>query len=280
VTIGVRLGISSYTYAWAVGVPGAPPERPLGAEDLVERAAQLGADVLQIADNLPLQAWPARDVSALAAAARDVGLALELGTRGTAPVHVRRYLELAGALGSDVLRIVVDAPSDEPAPEEVVRRLAPLRDDFLSAGVTLAVENHDRFTTSQLRWIITTLGADWTGICLDTVNSFGALEGPGVVIAALAPLAVNLHVKDFVITRAWHAMGFTVEGCPAGRGRLDIPALLATIGEHRSDLTAVLELWTPPESRLADTIATEDAWARESVAFLRDALGGADHRAP
>lgn len=270
----MRLGVSSYTYAWAVGVPGAPPDRPLTAEGLIERAEHLGADVVQIADNLPLQAWSARDVRGLAASADGAGIALELGTRGTAPDHVRRYLGLANAVGSDLLRVVIDAPPDEPAPDEVVRRLAPLREEFLATGVTLAIENHDRFTTRQLRGMIDALGSDWAGICLDTVNSFGALEGPEVVIAALAPLAVNLHVKDFVVTRAWHAMGFAVEGCPAGRGRLDIPALLRTVGGARGDLTAVLELWTPPESRLADTIVKEDAWARESVAFLRAALAG------
>ena len=63
------------------------------------------------------------------------------------------------------------------------------------------------------------------GVCLDTVNSFGALEGPAVVVEALAPLAVNLHVKDFVVTRHSSQMGFTVEGRPAGQGSLDVPWL-------------------------------------------------------
>jgi len=276
----VRLGISSYTYAWAVGVPGAPPERPLGANELIERAANLGADVLQIADNLPLQTWSAREIRGLTIRARDAGVKLELGTRGTAPAHVRRYLELAHAVGSGLVRVVIDAPCDEPTPEEVVRRLAPLRDDFLTAGVTLAIENHDRFTTAELRWMIASLGSDWAGICLDTVNSLGALEGPDVVIATLAPLAVNLHVKDFIISRAWHAMGFTVEGRPAGQGRLNIHALLATVAGAGRDLTAVVELWTPPEPRLADTIAKEAAWARESMAFLRAESGPSVSRPP
>ena len=49
-----RLGISSYTFAWAIGVPGHPTPSPLSAFDLLERAAEYGVGVLQIADNLPL----------------------------------------------------------------------------------------------------------------------------------------------------------------------------------------------------------------------------------
>lgn len=268
----MKLGVSTYTFAWAVGVPGATPEHPLGVEELIERAAQLGAEVLQIADNLPLQSRSIRDMQRLAGHAQAVGVEIELGTRGTDLGHLRRYLELAAAGSSRLIRLVIDAPPDHPTPEEVVRRLAPLREEFVQANVTLAIENHDRISTMQLRWVITTLGEDWTGICLDTVNSFGALESPETVIEALAPLTVNLHVKDFVIKRAWHAMGFTIEGCPAGQGSLNIPALLSAVCSHHHGLTAVLELWTPPEARLEDTLAKERAWADSSAAFLRHAL--------
>jgi len=31
--------------------------------------------------------------------------------------------------------------------------------------------------------------------------------------------AFSLHVKDFAVSRAWHRMGFLVEGRPAGKGQ-------------------------------------------------------------
>ncbi len=109
----------------------------------------------------------------------------------------------------------------------------------------------------------------WVGICLDTVNSFGALEGPQVVVDTLGPLTVNLHVKDFTIFRASHMMGFTVEGRPAGQGKLDIPWLLGELKRHGRECNAILELWTPPESSLDETIRKEQQWAEESVTYLR-----------
>ena len=49
---------------------------------------------------------------------------------------------------------------------------------FEEAGVVLAIENHDKFSTDELVYMVEELGPSWVGICLDTVNSFGALEGP------------------------------------------------------------------------------------------------------
>ena len=55
----MQLGISSYTFSWAVGIPGYPqPLQPLTALALLDRASELGVGVVQIADNLPLDALP------------------------------------------------------------------------------------------------------------------------------------------------------------------------------------------------------------------------------
>ena len=104
-------------------------------------------------------------------------LAIELGTRGLAPQNLRANLRLAVRLGSPFLRLVLDSHGDEPGAEEAVSRLKPFMPEFADAGVKLALENHDRFPVRTLAWMVEQLGADQTGICLDTVNSFGALEG-------------------------------------------------------------------------------------------------------
>ena len=43
----MRAGLSSYTYTWAVGVPGYSPHRPLTLVQLLERAASLSVSVVQ-----------------------------------------------------------------------------------------------------------------------------------------------------------------------------------------------------------------------------------------
>jgi sugar phosphate isomerase/epimerase len=137
----------------------------------------------------------------------------------------------------------------------------------------LAIENHDRLTCAQFNEIIDRLGGDWVGICLDTVNSLGAVEAPNTVIPALAPRAINVHMKDFEIVRSNGQMGFTVQGTALGQGRLDVQGVIAAVGGSRRDITSVIELWTPRQSSYEETVALEKSWAAQSVKFLRASLG-------
>jgi 3-oxoisoapionate decarboxylase len=268
----MRLGISSYTYTWAVGVPGHPPERPLDALDLLRRAAGLGVGVVQIADNLPLHTLPAHEVNALRQTADELGIAIEVGTRGIACAHLLAYLDLAVRLASPILRVVVDTTTHHPPVAEVITSLRALMPAFAGSGTCLAVENHDRFRCAELAHIMEEVDSPHLGICLDTVNSFGALEGPAVTVATLGRWVVNLHVKDFQVQRLGHNMGFLLTGCPAGQGMLDVPWLLHSLRELGRTPNAILELWAPPDLDLKDTIAKEARWARESVAYLRSLI--------
>jgi sugar phosphate isomerase/epimerase len=270
----MRLGISSYTYTWAIGVPGHPPERPMRAADLLERAAALGADVVQVCDNLPLHRLAPEELADFEQQAAKLAISVEVGTRGIAHAHLRTYLQLAERFRSPILRVVIDTAGHHPDEGEVVGMLRDIVPEFERAGVCLAIENHDRFKAKTLAGIVERIGSPSMGICLDTVNSFGALEGPDVVLAALGRLVVNLHVKDFDVFRASHMMGFTVEGRPAGQGRLNVPWLIQELSGYGRDVNAILELWTPPEAALAATIAKEDAWASASVAYLRRLIPG------
>ena len=264
----MKLGISSWSFPWAIGVPGYPPEQPLTAFGLLDRAADLGVHVVQIADNLPLAALTPSTLERLAHHAADREICIEVGTRGIGPDNLRTYLRLAQQFGSPLLRVVIDTADHHPSPEEVVTSLGRLMPEFEQAAVCLAVENHDRFKARTLAGILERIGSRTVGVCLDTVNSFGALEGPEAVVAALAPWVVNLHVKDFTVVRARGNLGFIVEGRPAGQGMLDVPWLLARMPQG-CQVNAILEQWPPPEPELADTIVKESRWVEQSVQYLR-----------
>ena len=263
----MKLGLSSYTFGWAVGIPNHSPPHPLDEEGLLDRAREHGIKLLQIGDNLPLHTFDKPRLDRLAARAKRENVQLEIGARRLDPQRVATYAAIARHLDATLLRFVIDDSDYHPTPREataVLREAAPLLD-----GLTLGIENHDRFPAATLRALIEAAGSERIGVCLDTANSFGAGEGLAAVTSVLAPIAVNLHIKDFQIERVPSLMGFTVTGRSAGRGMLDIPALLEQVAAFRRCDTAVLELWTPPEPALADTIAKEAAWAAESLDFLR-----------
>jgi sugar phosphate isomerase/epimerase len=267
----MRLGISSYTYGWAMGTEGDRPADAPTALDLVDRAAGFGVRVLQLCDNLPEQTWRHDAVENLAAKARAAGVALEVGTRGTDPAHLRRFIDIAMRLGSPILRLVIDTPTDRPPDREVTRRIGTIGRDLEAAQVTLAIENHDRFPAAELGGMVFLLRECGipVGVCLDTANSFGAGEGYRVVLSELRDWVVNLHLKDFAVTRLPHMQGFTIEGRPAGSGMLDIPWVLDRLKGNGRDPSVILELWTPPAADREATIRKEAAWARQSVEAVR-----------
>ncbi|HZA03657.1 MAG TPA: TIM barrel protein [Propionibacteriaceae bacterium] len=261
------VGLSSYTFPWAVGVRGWPPARPLQPLELLHRAVELGVGVVQFADNLPLDELDEPELSSVEAFAGEHGIQIELGTRGVGE-QLTRCADLAVRLGSPFVRVVIDKGDDEPTIPEAIARLSGYEDAYRARGLRLAIENHDRFTSRQLLDIVDALG-DWAAICLDTVNSLGALEPPEQVLAALGPRAINVHLKDFTIQRHRHALGFEVIGTPLGQGRLDLPRLLRSLEAWGRVQTAILELWTPLEESLDSTIAKERSWAIASLSHLR-----------
>ena len=263
------LGLGTYAYAWAIGVPGYPVAEPMDALTFLRRAASLGLHLVQIGDNLPLDQLSPAAFGRLLEEATRLQIRIEVGTRGIAPDHLRRYLNIAKRCGSPLLRVVVDTSDHHPNTVEIVETLRVLLPELEQAGVTLAIENHDRFQAATLVRILHELASNYVGICLDTVNSFGSLEGPDVVIETLGPYVTNLHIKDFVIARAAHNMGFQLYGTPAGRGMLNIPRLLDRLAHCDRKFNAILELWPSPEPTMAATLAKEDAWVQESIDALR-----------
>ncbi len=91
----MKLGISSYAYAWAIGVPGWEPPVPMTAFDVLAKAAKRSIQVVQIADNLALDRLPEATLEALKAQADAEGMQVEVGTRGIAPRHLQAYLAIA-----------------------------------------------------------------------------------------------------------------------------------------------------------------------------------------
>ncbi|MDQ2901762.1 MAG: sugar phosphate isomerase/epimerase [Acidobacteriota bacterium] len=254
----MRIGIGSWTYPWSIGVPGYPqPDLPLAASGLIGRARELGVGVVQIADNLPLRLGDLEGLSI-------EGIEIEVGTRGTEEANLLEYLEIARVLGARLLRTMIDTNLNTAKAQ--IRKVLPA---FERAGVAIAIENYERHATRDLAAFVLGYGSPFLGVCLDTVNSLGALETPEQAVERLAPHVLSLHVKDFDIERVPSKMGFHVVGRPAGSGRLDVPWILSRLTERGRSPNLIVELWTPWAETLDRTIAIERDWARRSVEYLK-----------
>ncbi len=265
----MRLGISSWTYPWAIGVSGfPPPSRPMRIADLLERASALKVDVVQIADNLPLHTLDSAELGDARDQAADLGVAIEIGTRGVEPAHLLRYLSLAAQFDAVLLRTLTASAESQPSLEQAEKWIREVLPKFEDQGITLGLENYETYSCRELAALVRRLDSRRVGVCLDTVNSLGALETPDRVVETLAPLTVNLHIKDFIIDRVPEKMGFVVSGASAGSGRLDIPWLLGQMPSGKN-VTAILEQWPPLKDSIEATVAMEQEWAERGVQYLR-----------
>jgi len=268
----MRLGLSSYTYTWSVGVPGSLPEEPMGVCELLEKAETKGIDLVQIADNLPLEKLSYEDLDLLCDYSMAKNIRLEMGGKGLTPEHTMECLNISERINSPILRMVIDNEGFKPSIPEIKLIIRDLLPEFGKKRIKLAIENHDRLKAREFEDIIQSVGSEWVGICLDSVNSMGAGEGFETVSDILMPYTINLHIKDFTIRRVSHKMGIIIEGAPAGSGMLNIPDLLIRASKTGLCQSAILELWTPPEEEIEATIKKENKWADESIEYLKSVI--------
>ena len=73
------IGLSTYAFFWQISER-AP--NPFDLHDLLSHTRELGAEVFQICDYAPLHAYSERQLEDLRKSAKDLGIALELGTKG------------------------------------------------------------------------------------------------------------------------------------------------------------------------------------------------------
>jgi sugar phosphate isomerase/epimerase len=273
----MKLGISTWSVPWSIGVRGYPqPALPLDAVNLLQKAIQVGVSVVQIADNLPLDQLAHSELDRLRDMAFSHGLALEVGTRGADPDHLRRYTALARRLNARVLRTVLAGSmcgqEEMRAAEDGIRQVLG---DLERRQVTLALENNEAFSAAEFASLIMRIASPLVGICLDTANSLGRPELLETVVEHLAPHTVMLHAKDYDIRRVGTRMGFSVVGRPAGEGRVDFDHLLAVLRDRKRDnISVIVEHWPPFKRDISTTVNIEEEWLDKSVQFLRSKVQG------
>jgi 3-oxoisoapionate decarboxylase len=261
------LGISSFTYGWAVGMN---PDNPKLSEfELLKRAEAYDLKCLQVGDNLPLHRLTESKLQELKIRIEENHTRLEVGARKLTEHHLQRYLEICKFLKAPLLRFVVDSEDYQPSRHTIISIVENIVPELKENGITLGIENHDRFKARELAGIMDAVGDDSVGICLDSVNSIGAGEGLEWVTELLAPYTVNLHIKDFRIQRFQHKMGFIVTGAPAGTGMLDVSKIINKLSSFGRCQSAILEQWATPEATADLTIEKENRWADQGIKYLK-----------
>jgi len=260
------IGLSTYAYFWQHS---SLAEHPLTLADMLQLTRDEGVGVFQICDYAPLLGYTAAELRDLRVLADDLGIRLELGTRGVLSDHLARFLGLAETLGATMVRSMINTAEHQPSLAEAESLLRVALPAFEAAGVTVALETYEQVQSRDLVSLIESVGSANLGICLDPANSVAALESPREVIDRCAPYVANIHVKDFAFTRRGGWVGFTLEGAPLGTGLLDYDYLLEAVAPDERGINQIIEHWLPLGETIEDTIALENTWNTSNLQYLR-----------
>lgn len=260
------IGLGSYAFFWQHSDR---VEQPLGLIDVFERTRELDVDLFQICDWAPLLTLSDAELRDAATAARRLGVAIELGTKGVAPEHLRAFLGLAETFDAALVRSMVYAPGFRPSLDEAAGMLDEVLPEFEAAGVTLALETYEQVPTADLVGLIQRVGSDRLGICLDPANVVAGLELPKDAVERCAPLTRNIHAKDFAFARQDGWVGFTYSGAPMGEGLHDYPHLLDTVRPDERGVNQIVEHWLPWQGDPGTTVRTEQEWTTTALEYLR-----------
>lgn len=261
----MAIGLSTYSFFWRASsrVPA-----PLDLPAMLQQTADLGAGVFQICDYPGLEALSPAQLIDLRQQADDLGLTLELGTRGLQTEHLLKYLEYARVLDARVLRSMFNSPTLKPSAEQAFALLETVMPQFAEQQVALALETYEQVPTRTVLDAVERIDSPWLGICLDPGNCVAALEHPQAVIDMTAARVLNLHVKDFHFSRRDGWVGFTYAGCPLGEGLLDYDYLRAAVQPEQRGINQIIEHWLPWQQDAASTCALEDQWTRHNLDYL------------
>jgi sugar phosphate isomerase/epimerase len=254
----IRLGLGSYALRWTLR-----DQDPVkSCRQLITTTAELGLDLVQIADNVALLDLEVPQRRELKALAGDAGVSVEVGTRSYRAGDFRRMLRIADTFGSRHVRVV---GVDLRRLEELLGRV---KTDVAAWGGLVVVENYFPVRTANLLQVLGDVG-DWVGTCADTANSIPAGEWPLETLAGLLPFAYYVHIKDYQFVPGPDAIGWTLIGTPLGTGQQEVGAIVqaAATAPHRPDL--VIEHWLPWMGSQCATSRAERDWVERGVSMLR-----------
>lgn len=260
------IGLGSYAYFWRQSNR---VSAPMSLIEVFEDCARQDVNLFQICDYEPLELMSDRDLNAVASAARDLGITIELGTKGLEPEHLSRFLTLAEKFDAKLVRSMLKGKGSTPSLAQADKWLDQALPDYERAGVTLALETYEQIATSDLVSLAERIESPNLGICLDPANVVARLESPEECVTLTSPHVKNVHVKDFTFARQDGWVGFTYSGAKMGEGLHDYAHLLQQVKPRARGINEIVEHWLPWQGNEHETEQQEREWTRATLEYLR-----------
>ena len=289
----MRLGMHSYTlHLWGLGqnwgIQAEPRPKDITLMRLMDLAVEWGLDGLHIT-GADLETRDDKRLEEVAAAARDHGLYLEYNCSLNEEFDPRlndtfeHAAYVAHKLGAELVKWSLDIRRDRPLygscfNPTVMRQLADIHDQIIAALPTIekynmpqAIENHTETYADEILWLVDSVNHPLVQVCVDTVNSFGVLEGPEAAVKKLAPRAICNHFCDHQLSRDQYGCRF--HGVAIGDGDIDVQKAVDIIRKESPTDKITFEIeWDMENDTLEEAKAKQLDACKRSIKYLRDVL--------
>jgi sugar phosphate isomerase/epimerase len=289
----MRLGMHSYTlHLWGLGqnwgIQAAPRPKDIDLMQLMDLAIEWGLDGLHVT-GADLETKDDKRLSDIAEKARSKGLYLEYNCSLDEEFDPRlnetfdNSVLVAHKLGAELVKFSLDIRRKPPLygscfQPEVMRQLADIHDLIIKAvptiekfGIPIAIENHTETYADEILWLVDSVNHPLVGVCVDTVNSFGVLEGPEVAVQKLAPYAICNHVCDHKLSRDQYGARF--HGVAIGEGDIDVLKVLNLIRKVSPTDKITFEIeWDIENDTLEVAKEKQLDACKRSIKYLREVL--------
>lgn len=263
------IGVTSFAFRWFVQQQGRGATGSSLHFDLLRKAKECDAEVVQFCENLPLHHFSKRELASLRQAAADLGLGIEVGIRCCRRDVLQRYLSIAELLQSRILRVVLEDDENPPARSQLPALIGALVPELRSKEITLAIENRQSQTPAEIKDLVLSIGDPHVRVCVDFLNSLYHLAGPREVIGALGPFAATAHAKDATVSRCGN--GFLARSSVLGEGVVDVTGAFDQLCSTGNLLSMHVESYLDQSSPSEDALGQEQEHARKGLRFLAEA---------
>lgn len=243
-----RTGLNPYGLTYHLGLQGkgSPRENPdgKGLEGFLAIGDEIGAKAMEIF-NPWIEGYSDDEMQALRGRLDKAGIT-PIVSGGLITAETDAMFRSARLLGATTIRFALtnvlcgdraaraDWADMRAAVTGRIRELGPRAAD---AGIVIAIENHQDFTSAEL---VEFCGmAPGVGITYDTGNSFPVAEAPLDFTRTVAPFVRHVHLKDYNVQ--FTPEGYRLVRCAIGDGAVPFAGLFEILGQHHATMTAVLE---------------------------------------
>ena len=260
-----NISLNLYSFGYYAGFVKDPNrvQKVLGVDELVQLAKQYGLGGVEFPfDHFYDIGHIEQGIDKIKEIQKE-GLSVFIDLEKTSTEYISQLLPHLSAVDIRVVRIKMDqigqtiyggnrysSETFSEAIEQFKQQLIDLAPALEEFGITLAIENHQDFHSTELVEISNNISPERIGVTWDVGNSISMVDSPNSFYSKTKNIIRNVHLKDYMVHSS--LAGVELVRCPLGDGYVDYKSVLEKLSKNQNIVNMSIELGAqnPRECRI------------------------------